>query len=104
MDLVRGLEVTLIGMLVVFATLVLLQGVIILIGLSSRLLNRDSKQDKPAAKPAAPKPAENAIPPEHLAAIAAAVAMMGQVYRIRTIEAVCPENWERSRYTDIKSF
>lgn len=105
MEIVRGLEITVLGMAGVFATLVLLQGVILLTGLFVKIFNRSRSSDK---KPYQTQPSESLlnspdIPAEHLAAIAAAVAMLGQSYRIRTIKTACPENWERGRYTDINS-
>lgn len=96
MEIGFGLVITLIGMVVVFLTLTVLMGVVriprAVSGLSRR---KKSAEIAPAESEAA------GIPPQHIAAIAAAVAMLGSEYRVRAIEIIGNDNWERSRYTEI---
>ncbi|MDD4658861.1 MAG: OadG family protein [Eubacteriales bacterium] len=96
MEIGFGLVITLIGMAVVFLTLVALMGIV---RIPSAISGLSQKKQPPALAPAKSEGAE--IPPQHMAAIAAAVAMLGASYRVRTIEIIGNDNWERSRYTDI---
>lgn len=100
MELELGLLITLIGMAIVFATLYVLAGVLkipkFIVGSAT------AKKKKPILTPAIPPP-NPGIPPQHLAAMAAAIAALDQPYRITAIELQSNENWERSRYTDITS-
>lgn len=98
MEIGLGLEITLIGMVVVFSTLLVLMGVVTIPRLLTSLFNKKQEvlvqvEEEPIAD----------IPPQHLAAIAAAVAMMGESYRVKAIEVLGNDNWERSRYTEITS-
>jgi len=99
MEIGLGLEITLIGMVVVFSTLLVLMGVVTIPRLITSLLTKRNQEvpiqveEEPAAD----------IPPQHLAVIAAAVAMMGESYRVKAIEVLGNDNWERSRYTEITS-
>ncbi|HOC07217.1 MAG: hypothetical protein ACOX21_07045 [Bacillota bacterium] len=90
MEIGFGLVITLIGMVVVFLTLTLL---LVIVGLPKVFL----RKEKPQVEPAIPE----GIPPQHIAAIAGALAMLDGSYRIKIIEIIGNENWERSRYTDI---
>ncbi|HBI57093.1 MAG TPA: hypothetical protein DG577_02335 [Firmicutes bacterium] len=96
MEIGFGLVITLIGMVVVFLTLVVLMGIVRIPSAVSRLSQIKRPQE---SVPVESDGAE--IPPQHIAAIAAAVAMLGASYRVRTIEIIGNDNWERSRYTDI---
>lgn len=90
MEIGFGLVITLIGMVVVFLTLTLLM-----------LTVHFPKIFSPRGKPHNSASTPVGIPAEHIAAIAGALAMLEGSYRIRVIEIIGNENWERSRYTDI---
>lgn len=96
MEIGFGLVITLIGMTVVFLTLMVLMFTVRIPSAISRL---PQKKQPPSIAPAESDGSE--IPPQHMAAIAAAVAMLGTPNRVRTIEIIGNDNWERSRYTDI---
>lgn len=100
MQISLGLLVTAIGMGAVFSTLFVLAEILKIPKRLVSLLGK--KKEEPAPQPAIPAPKMD-IPPQHLAAIAAAIAALEQPYRIKVIEVVGNENWERSRYTDITS-
>lgn len=97
MELGLGLQITLIGMVTVFATLYLLAEVIKLPQIFFRVKdkNTEGKGEVPAK--------EAGIPPHHLAAIAGVVASLAKPRRIQTIRIQANENWEQSRYTEITS-
>jgi len=97
MDYIWSLQIALIGIFVVFVTLAILQGLLEIPQLIVRLRSR-SKQ--PVEEAPAQSQSEG-IPPEHLAVIAAAVASLGDSYRIKTIVVSRNKNWERCRYTEI---
>lgn len=100
MDLNLGLLITAIGIGIVFVTLFVLAETI---KVPQRIFAIfEKKKEVPAPQPATPAQKMD-IPPQHLAAIAAAIAALEQPYRIKVIEVVGNENWERSRYTDITS-
>lgn len=101
MELNLGLLITAIGMIIVFATLYALAEIIIIPKWIVSLYEKRKKKE-PAPQPAIPAPNAD-IPPQHLAAIAAAIAALDQPYQIKVIEVLGNENWERSRYTDITS-
>lgn len=96
MDINLALEITLVGMGVVFSTLLILMGIVLLFRLFSGLNSTRKEPDNLAPETATP--AE--IPSQHLAVIAAAVTAMGSGYRIRTIEIIGNDNWERSRFIE----
>lgn len=100
MELELGLLITLIGMLIVVATLFILGEVLripkFFVGPAT------AKKEEPIVTPATPSINPD-IPPQHLAAIAAAIAAMDQPYRVVAIKVLSNENWERSRYTEITS-
>jgi len=97
MDLSLGLQITLIGVMGVFTTLLVLLGVVQIPHLFFKLTEARKQEVKiePRASEGSP-----GIPTEHLAVIGAAVAMMGTRYRISAIEVTINENWERCRYTE----
>lgn len=97
MDIVLGLEITLIGMGVVFTTLLVLMGIILLPRLFSR---KTAGKKSESANGKSETISQDQIPHGHLVVIAAAVAAMGQSYQIRTIEIAGNENWQRSRFTE----
>jgi hypothetical protein len=90
-----GVVITLLGITVVSLTLALLMLIISL----PRLFLPKGSTEKATVSSAPIYPV--GIPPEHIAAIAGALAMLGGAYRIRTVKIIGNENWERSRYTDI---
>lgn len=96
MDLGWSMQIALVGIGVVFATLLALQLVLTvprwLAGIAANLKQSAGKTEE-----------EQKIPPEHVAAIAAAVAMLGGCHRIRAIRPAIGPNWEHSRYTNINS-
>ena len=99
MDFTLSLQIAFIGILVVFTTLLLLMVVIQLLQILATKKNTATttvEQSQPIQ--------EANIPPQHLAAIAAAISMLDQPYRIKSIAVQSNENWERSRYTDITTF
>jgi len=98
MEIGFGLVITLIGMVVVFLTLVALMFIVRIPSAATRL---SRKKQAPAAALAEPDAAR--IPPQHIAAIAATVAMLDSSYRVRTIEIIGNDNWERSRYTEVST-
>ncbi|HOB35794.1 MAG TPA: OadG family protein [Bacillota bacterium] len=100
MDLQLGLLITVIGMGIVFASLFALAEIIKIpkVLVSPKVSGKEvhvAQSDSPSR--------ETTIPPQHIAAIAAVVAALDQPYRIRVIDVLGNENWERSRYTDITS-
>lgn len=99
MELELGLLITLIGMLIVFATLYVLSEVLKIPKFFVGPVT--AKREKPLAQPA--NPHNPGIPPQHLAAIAATIAALDQPYQITAIEVQSNDNWERSRYTEITS-
>ncbi|MDD2283104.1 MAG: OadG family protein [Eubacteriales bacterium] len=96
MEIGFGLVITLIGMAVVFLTLVALMGIVRIPGAVSRLFQIKRPRESVLVESDGAE-----TPPQHIAAITAAVAMLGASYRVRTIEIIGNDNWERSRYTDI---
>lgn len=95
MELGLGLQVTLIGMGIVFATLYVLALVIkIPAFLSTKKVSQDHRS---LSQP------NTEIPGPHLAAIAAAIASFAEPYRIKEIEVLANANWERGRYTEFTS-
>jgi hypothetical protein len=97
MDYILSLQIALIGILVVFVTLAILNGLLEIPQLVVRLRNRN----KQPVQEAPDQSILEGIPPQHLAVIAAAIASLGDSYRIKTIEVSRNQNWERCRYTEI---
>lgn len=95
MDINLAVEITLVGMGVVFSTLLILMGVVLLFRIFSGNSTR-KEPDHQAPEPAAPA----GISSQHLAVIAAAVTAMGSGYRIKTIDIIGNDNWERSRFIE----
>lgn len=97
MELNLGLQITLIGMAIVFITLYVLAQVI-------RIPQFFFSPKAPQAEEQPQPPAESVgIPAAHLAAIAAAVSSLDPAYRVSAISVRGNENWEQSRYTEIAS-
>jgi|SRR5690554_1112713 len=97
MDLGFALQVTLMGFTGVVLVLVVLMVVLNVPHYVSKM-GEGRKERRPQPQQQA---VVSEIPHEHLAAISAAVAMLDGAYRVRTIEVVSNDNWERCRYTDI---
>lgn len=100
MELELGLQITLIGISIVFIALFALIGVV---KIPQLLLGQFGEKKEGLATRPAPTFPEKGIPPQHLAAIAAAIAALDHSYRINAIEILGNENWERSRFTEITS-
>ena len=94
MDFIWSLQIALTGILVVFVTLIFIQGLLEI----PQFLKRFGGKNKDDLERESLDPEE--IPAETLVVIAAAVAMMDKPYRIKTIEVSGNENWERYRYTE----
>lgn len=93
--IIRSLVITGMGVSVVFITLLALQAFLHLMNLALG--------QRPASSKAAEElntSVDEGIPPQHVAAIAGALAILNQGYRIKTIEIVSPTHWEQSRYQD----
>ena len=95
MELGLGLQVTLIGMVIVFATLYALS---LAIKIPRIAMGRPNKAEQPKHILEV-----QGVQLEHQVVIAAAIAALDRSYRIAAIEVAGNENWEQSRYTEITS-
>lgn len=98
MDFGWSVQLALVGIGVVFATLLALQLVLTVPRWLGRIITAPNPKREAAEQ-------QSAIPPEHVAAIAAAVALhcSGTNRRIRTIRPLIGANWEHSRYINTNS-
>lgn len=95
MELGQGLVITLIGMAVVFLTLIVLMSVV---QLPKGLLSLFGKRSPKSQQLSSDLP--QTIPPQHIAAISAAISALG-LGRLNKITLIGNENWENNRYTEI---
>lgn len=96
MELGLGLVVTLIGMVVVFLTLIVLMYVV----LAPKVILASFAKKETRPTKSSPSVSSAAIPAQHIAAISAVVAALG-LGRLHKIVLTDNDNWEQRRYTEI---